>query len=349
MTIAIFLESGQVEMVVNRFLNIFIMLLLSVLLANCSETQFIANLMKVGADKVAQPGGGRYKVGGPYQIKGIWYRPRIDYQYDQTGIASWYGPQFHGKLTANGEIFDMNLVSAAHKTLPMPSMVRVTNLRNGKALNIRLNDRGPFAHGRIIDLSKRAAQLLGFERAGTAPVRVQVLERESRLLASASQGVVLPGTQLPGAGSADPGSSTFTPRSAPSTSVTRQTLPPPDGTQPSPQYSIKKEDGANSSPERKSSQSSEPTKLSDEKVSRVAVKANSQIFVQAGAFSQFVNANRVHVQLASLGSSTISRTKQGKERLFRVRLGPYPNVKTADEILARVMGSGFPGARIIVD
>ena len=155
MTIAIFLESGQVEMVVNRFLNIFIMLLLSVLLANCSETQFIANLMKVGADKVAQPGGGRYKVGGPYQIKGIWYRPRIDYQYDQTGIASWYGPQFHGKLTANGEIFDMNLVSAAHKTLPMPSMVRVTNLRNGKALNIRLNDRGPFAHGRIIDLSKQ--------------------------------------------------------------------------------------------------------------------------------------------------------------------------------------------------
>ena len=107
MTIAIFLESGQVEMVVNRFLNIVIMLLLSVLLANCSETQFIANLMKVGADKVAQPGGGRYKVGGPYQIKGIWYRPRIDYQYDQTGIASWYGPQFHGKLTANGEIFDM--------------------------------------------------------------------------------------------------------------------------------------------------------------------------------------------------------------------------------------------------
>lgn len=340
-------------MVVNKFLNIVIILLLSVILANCSETQFIANLMKVGADNVGQTGGGRYKVGGPYQIKGIWYRPRIDYQYDQTGIASWYGPQFHGKLTANGEIFDMNLVSAAHKTLPMPSMVRVTNLRNGKALNIRLNDRGPFAHGRIIDLSKRAAQLLGFERAGTAPVRVQLLERESRLLASASQGVVLPGTQLPGAGPVDANSSAQAPRSAPSVSVTRQALPPPTGTQSSPQSSpqssINGKDEADSLPDRKRSRLAETIKLSDEKVSRVAVKANTQIYVQAGAFSKFVNANRVHVQLGSLGPSIISRTKKGKGRLFRVRLGPYPDVKTADGILARVMGSGFPGARIVVD
>jgi len=338
-----------VEMIVNRFLNIVIILVSSLLLANCSETQFVANLMKVGADNARQTGGGRYKVGGPYQIKGIWYRPRIDYQYDQTGIASWYGPQFHGKLTANGEIFDMNLVSAAHKTLPMPSMVRVTNLRNGNALNIRLNDRGPFAHGRIIDLSRRAAQLLGFERAGTAPVRVQVLERESRFLASASQGVVLPGTQLPGTGPAVSNSGTLTPRSAPSVSVTRQVLPPFDGTQSSPQSPIKREDETNSLPKKKSSRLAETIKLSDGKVSRVAVKADTQIFVQAGAFSQFVNANRVHIRLSSLGSSTISRTKKGKGNLFRVRLGPYRNVKTADVILARVMGSGYPGARIIVD
>ncbi len=337
------------EMVVNRFLKIFVMLVLSVMLASCSETQFVANLIKVGADNAGQTGGGRYKVGGPYQIKGVWYRPRIDYQYDQTGIASWYGPQFHGKLTANGEIFDMNLVSAAHKTLPMPSMVRVTNLRNGKALNIRLNDRGPFAHGRIIDLSKRAAQLLGFERAGTAPVRVQVLENESRLLASASQGVVLPGTQLPGAAPVASNSSSHTPRSAPSVSVTRQALPPPAGSQTSPQSAIKRKNDANSLPEIKSSGLGKTRTLADGKVSAVPVKADTRIFVQAGAFSKFVNANRVHVQLGSLGSSTISRTKKGEGRLFRVRLGPYPNVKTADEILARVMASGFSRARIIVD
>ncbi len=110
---------------------------------------------------------GIYKVGQPYQIDGTWYYPAEDWTYDETGIASWYGEQFHGKYTANGEIFDLNALTAAHRTLPMPSVVQVTNLDNGRSIELRVNDRGPYARGRIIDLSRRAAQLLGFE--GKAP------------------------------------------------------------------------------------------------------------------------------------------------------------------------------------
>ena len=108
---------------------------------------------------------------------------KIDYEYDETGIASWYGLNFHQKLTANGEIFDQNAITAAHRTLPMPSVVRVTNLENGRSLVVRINDRGPFAHGRIIDLSRRSAQLLGFVRKGTAKTRVQILVAESKAIA----------------------------------------------------------------------------------------------------------------------------------------------------------------------
>lgn len=109
----------------------------------------------------------------PYQIKGIWYYPKADPDYDEQGIGSWYGEQFHNRRTANGEIFDMDLPSAAHKTLPLPSLVEVTNLDNGRRMTVRVNDRGPFVEGRIIDLSKAAAQQLGYGRAGVARVRVR--------------------------------------------------------------------------------------------------------------------------------------------------------------------------------
>src|SRR4051794_7752212 len=129
---------------------------------------------------------GYYKVGAPYQVNGVWYNPRVDYNYDETGTASWYGEAFNGKSTANGEIFDLNQVSAAHKTLQLPSVVEVTNLQNSRALKVRVNDRGPFAGDRLIDLSRRAAQLLGFERAGTAPVRVRIVKDESINVAEAA-------------------------------------------------------------------------------------------------------------------------------------------------------------------
>ena len=122
------------------------------------------------------PVAGSYKVGKPYKIDGRWYYPSADPSYDRVGTASWYGADFHGLKTANGEVFDMNRISAAHPTLPLPSLVRVTNLENGRSLVLRVNDRGPFVEDRLIDLSQAAARELGYERNGLAKVRVQFVQ-----------------------------------------------------------------------------------------------------------------------------------------------------------------------------
>lgn len=130
---------------------------------------------------------GRFKVGKPYSIAGQTYYPEENYTFTQEGIASWYGPGFDGKKTANGERFDEDALTAAHPTLQMPSLVRVTNLANGNSLIVRVNDRGPFHGGRVMDLSKGAADQLGFRMNGTARVRLQVLGPESQALAEAAK------------------------------------------------------------------------------------------------------------------------------------------------------------------
>lgn len=118
-------------------------------------------------------GGGKYHVGSPYQVAGRWFTPKEQPNYDKTGTASWYGEAFHRRMTSNGEWFDMNDFTAAHPTLPLPSYAKVTNLENGREIVVRLNDRGPFVGTRIIDLSKRSSDALGFRRKGKAEVRVQ--------------------------------------------------------------------------------------------------------------------------------------------------------------------------------
>ncbi len=136
-------------------------------------------------------GGGRNQVGKPYKVKGKWYYPKAVNSYSKIGKASWYGAAFHGRLTANGEIYDMTHLTAAHPTLPLPSYARVTNLKNGNSVIVRINDRGPFARGRVIDLSKRAAELLDYTQTGIARVKVDYIGRaplhgrdDSYLLAS---------------------------------------------------------------------------------------------------------------------------------------------------------------------
>jgi rare lipoprotein A len=146
-----------------------------------------------------------YKIGAPYTVKGVTYYPHVDYAYDQTGVASWYGEAFDGQYTANGEVFDLNQLTAAHNTLPLPSIVEVINLQNNRALRVRVNDRGPFANGRVIDVSRRVAQLLGFERSGTAMVRVRVLKDESQEAeAAAAQGIVSNGSAFAAAAPVPP-------------------------------------------------------------------------------------------------------------------------------------------------
>jgi peptidoglycan lytic transglycosylase len=122
-------------------------------------------------------GGGVYRVGKPYVIGGKTYVPEENFNYRAVGIASWYGDAFHGRYTANGEIFDENAISAAHPTMPLPSYARVTNLRNHRSIVVRVNDRGPYAHDRLIDLSVKTAKLLDFYGDGTTKVRVEYVGR----------------------------------------------------------------------------------------------------------------------------------------------------------------------------
>ncbi|WP_432347743.1 septal ring lytic transglycosylase RlpA family protein [Shinella yambaruensis] len=118
-------------------------------------------------------GGGRYQVGKAYQVRGKWYQPKEEPGYNRTGLASWYGSAFHGRRTANGEVYDKYHLSAAHPTFPLPSYARVTNMENGTSVVVRVNDRGPFHEGRVIDVSSKTADLLDMKRTGTAKVRVQ--------------------------------------------------------------------------------------------------------------------------------------------------------------------------------
>src|SRR6201986_2529616 len=118
-------------------------------------------------------GGGVYRVGKPYVVAGRVYVPEADTHYREDGLASWYGDDFHGRLTANGEVFDMDGLTAAHPTLPMPCYARVTNLSNGKSLIVRVNDRGPYHGNRLIDVSHKAAEMLDFKGNGVAHVRVE--------------------------------------------------------------------------------------------------------------------------------------------------------------------------------
>src|SRR3954454_18064316 len=151
-------------------------------LANCAarvdpKYGVSASPRVVDAGEPVPKGGGTYRVGKPYVVAGRTHVPEEDANYRAEGMASWYGDDFHGRLTANGEVFDMHSISAAHPTLPIPSYARVTNLTNRKSIVVRVNDRGPFAANRIIDLSVRAAKLLGFHDRGVARVRVEYVGR----------------------------------------------------------------------------------------------------------------------------------------------------------------------------
>jgi rare lipoprotein A len=324
--------------------------LLAVLLAACAGTQ------QQGYSGRAAGRQGYYQVGAPYEVNGVWYYPAADYHYDRTGIASWYGPSYDGRPTANGEIFNMNGLSAAHPTLPLPSIVRVTNLENGRSLDLRVNDRGPFVDGRIIDVSRYAARLLGFESAGIAPVRVRILKRQSIEVAElAKEGIIANGTAFArGAPSAAPASyariasadpldaaapppalpapvrpATVEPAAAPPAAVAPAAIAPPPirrnvslvAYRPPPRYAVGAAGGAPS----------------------------GRVFVQAGAFSVPENAWRVRARIAGLAQTEVSAARVRGVALYRVRLGPFASVEQADRVLSRVIDIGYPGARLVFD
>lgn len=179
-------------------------------------------------------GGGTYRVGKPYTVAGRMYVPADDPNYRAEGLASWYGDAFHGRLTANGEVFDMASLTAAHPTLPIPSYARVTNLSNGKSLIVRVNDRGPYHGNRVIDVSNRASELLEFKSKGIARVRVEYVGRaplegsdDRQLVATLRTGVPAPSPSLVRVASARP----FVPQVSPQVSgrAIRGDVPMPEG------------------------------------------------------------------------------------------------------------------------
>jgi rare lipoprotein A len=355
----------------------------------------------------------RYTV-APYQVNGVWYYPKVDYDYDRTGTASWYGPQFDQRLTADGEVFDMNRVSAAHKTLPLPSVVEVTNLDNGRSLELRVNDRGPFVGDRLIDVSRRAAQLLGFETAGTAPVRVRVLKDQSIQVAEAAmRGEAAPVLAAAAAPAAPPPPAAPVrvaalpppPAMRPPVPIQRPSVPPapPSLAENPPPVAVQ------AAPIRPAENRpppaveppptvAEPTRLAENRpptaielrpaiatptrrapalsprnfANRIeaalfppaaaatyepaprarpapiaAAAPAGRIFVQAGAFTLRDNAERVQVRVALLGPARVTAARVNGAELYRVRIGPLPSVKAANALLARVVGSGYAGARIV--
>ena len=315
----------------NWFLSILV-LGLGLALAGCAQNRAGERTAKPasGSRPIADQRPNAYKVGDPYEIGGTWYYPKADYSYRETGIASWYGPGFHGKATANGEVFDQNALTGAHRTLPMPSMVRVTNLDNGRSIKVRINDRGPFKKGRIIDLSRRAADLLGFRRSGTAKVRVEVVEDESRALATAAL-------------SAE--AAEMAPEAAPIVPVAVKDLPGAAA------RSTLAANQTASAGARRIAVPARPPMLvpaPDGIVTTVPVQT-SRIFVQAGSFTRVANAYKLRARLAQVGKARIDQAFVNDRRYFRVRFGPMGSVEDADRLLAVLLDNGHADARVVVD
>lgn len=311
-----------------------------------------------GTTEVPDTGRGGYKIGEPYKINGVWYYPAENYAYAESGIASFYGGErtgidFHGRRTANGEVYDMNALTAAHQTLPMPSLVRVTNLDNGRQLVLRVNDRGPFAGNRILDVSRRSAQLLGFEQRGTAPVRIEILAEESRQLKMALL------NRSP--------ASLETVAAVPRGSVSAEALPPPTGARsvatgsaaalPPPSATlppVPTRPGGGRRPAPVEMASAQVAALPPEAQARaVPTLVQTQVrpatmWIQAGAFASYDNAAKLEAQLRRFGGTQISEVKTGDQKLFRLRVGPARTVPDADRLLADVSGV-VPEARIMVD
>jgi rare lipoprotein A len=257
-------------------------------------------------------GGGRYAVGEPYEVAGVWFYPKEDPHYDQTGIASWYGPQFHRRMTSNGEWFDMHYFSAAHPTLPLPSYAKVTSLENGREIVVRVNDRGPFVDSRTIDLSKKSAEALGFTKKGTAQVRVQYVgpaplnDQGSHLAAMNRE--LLRGTPL------------------------NQLIAAAGGGAEQPSLSVA---------------SLQPQQWQPSENALPSQAASPGYFIQVGAFANIDNAERARFNLAGLGNVEVTPVSADLGTLYQVTLWP-PSPGVAGETLSMVRAAGHTDARLVI-
>ncbi|NQE64044.1 septal ring lytic transglycosylase RlpA family protein [Caulobacter sp. RHG1] len=259
----------------------------------------------------------------PYQINGIWYYPKEDPDYNVVGIGSWYGEQFHNRRTANGEMFDMNIPSAAHKTLPLPSLVEVTNLDNGQKMILRVNDRGPFVGDRIIDLSKAAADQLGYRRAGVAKVRVKYVGPAPKAVFDA------------------PRQYATAPRSAPPPAPVRNAPRSFDDIQEPTQRVQVLPPRAEPKPDWGAAPSINPP-------DRVFAAAGKSAYrVQAGSFSSRENAEKAVRQLSGSGQAAIDTIERASGTLYRVTVSAGQTEGEAWSLRQRVEALGYQGATVL--
>lgn len=307
-------------------------------LGSCAEAELAAHVAKQipGGSSKSQ---GDFKVGNPYKIQNKWYTPVESYTLTETGIASWYGPNFHGKRTANGEIFDQNELTAAHRTLQLPSLIRVTNLDNGRSLVLRVNDRGPFSRGRILDVSKKGAELLGFKNQGTAKVKVQVLAEESRAIAAAAKrgedtkGIEVAMNERPyNAGRIQQAS-------APAPTMRTVEVQP---------AGVKPVQAMDLNPSGAVPGHSVDGKFYPDPIVKTVPVPKTNIYVQAGSFTSRENAEGLAQKLSHYGRANVYPAMVNGQQFYRVRF-PVGNVAAADAILAAMARGGNSNAIIVVE
>lgn len=339
-------------------MSLLIALMLPLLLGGCAETRMSQNPEQVRINKnfiARYPG--VVKVGEPYMVDGKWYYPASEDGYEETGEASWYGNEFHGRFTANGERYDQDGLTAAHKTLPLPSIVRVTNLETGQVATIRVNDRGPFKSGRVIDLSRGSAKALGIIGKGTAKVRVQYLKEETEaylanLLRARGGGVMV-------ASSSTPPPVMVEDEAAPVAEVASRDLMP-QAVETTEQHSFT--DPAPLPPAPAASQqypADMPFKVVKvtevTKTTTASAKAPPPqkivpgvLFIQVGSFGLKSNADKAKATLSKLGQINLMPVEMQGKTLYRVRLLPNKS-ESREAVLKKVADLGYPGARIMHD
>jgi rare lipoprotein A len=296
---------------------------------------------------------GTYKIGAPYKIDGVTYTPQEEFNHVETGVASWYGPGFHGKSTANGERYDQSERTGAHRTLQMPAIVRVTNLENGRSTVVRINDRGPFARSRVIDLSRTAAEELDVVRNGTARVRIDQLSAESQAVKDVAISGGGPTEQMAAVAQVTSGRPT---QSAPPPAVMQATYaPPPSPPPPAPQYTpapvatpVVWQPPPRSAP---SEVLPPPVAASGPTVTSLIGGSTLHpalgFYVQTGSFSTPENAERQRDAVRSYGVSEVSPGTAGGREVYRVRLGPYTTPDAAGIVADRLKRSGYGDARVV--
>lgn len=294
---------------------------------------------------------GTYKIGAPYKIDGVTYTPQEEFNHVETGVASWYGPGFHGKSTANGERYDQSDRTAAHRTLQMPSIVRVTNLENGRSTVVRINDRGPFARSRIIDLSRSAAQELDIVRNGTARVRIDQLSAESLAVKDVAINGGGPAEQEAAVAQVESGRYAPAPAPVQVASNPQPAYQPVYAPPPAPAQAAwptnPRSPSLDVTPVSAPAGNGGPTVAS--LASGTTLQPAGGFYVQTGAFSTPENAARQRDAVRSYGTSEISQASAGGRDVYRVRLGPYTTSDAAGIVADRLKRSGYGDARVVAN